>query len=56
MGGRVGDSRTNYFGLMTESQRQPVPREDGGELATALAFLDFARESVLDVDPVVVVG
>jgi uncharacterized damage-inducible protein DinB len=32
---------------MAETQRQPVPREDGDELATAVAFLDFARESVL---------
>ncbi len=31
---------------MTETQRQPVPRIDTGELDTALAFLDFARESV----------
>lgn len=32
---------------MPETQRQPVPRDDDGELATALAFLDFARQSVL---------
>ncbi|WP_250037866.1 DinB family protein [Paractinoplanes maris] len=32
---------------MTETQRKPVPRNDDGELDTALAFLDFARESVL---------
>jgi Protein of unknown function (DUF664) len=32
---------------MTETQRQRVPREDGGELETAVAFLDFARESVI---------
>jgi uncharacterized damage-inducible protein DinB len=32
---------------MTESQRQPVPRVDTGELDTALAFLQFARESVM---------
>ena len=32
---------------MTESQRTPVPRDDGGELDTALAFLGFARESLL---------
>jgi uncharacterized damage-inducible protein DinB len=32
---------------MTESQRQPVPRNDGGELDTAMAFLDFARNCVL---------
>jgi uncharacterized damage-inducible protein DinB len=32
---------------MTESQREPVPREDGGEAATARAFLDFARHCVL---------
>ena len=32
---------------MTETQRQPVPRNDAGELDTATAFLRFARESVL---------
>jgi hypothetical protein len=32
---------------MAETQRKPVPRNDDGELDTALAFLDFARESVL---------
>ena len=32
---------------MTESQRQPVPREDRSEAATALAFLAFARASLL---------
>ncbi|MHA3704785.1 DinB family protein [Jatrophihabitans sp. YIM 134969] len=32
---------------MTETQRQPVPRVDTGERETALAFLRFARESVL---------
>ena len=32
---------------MTESQRQPVPRNDGGELDTAIAFLDFARGCLL---------
>ncbi|MGI8664617.1 MAG: DinB family protein [Jatrophihabitans sp.] len=32
---------------MTESQRQPVPRNDDGELDTATAFLDFARSCVL---------
>jgi uncharacterized damage-inducible protein DinB len=32
---------------MTETQREAVPREDGGELATARAFLDFARHCVL---------
>ena len=30
-----------------ESQRRPVPRDDDGELSTALAFLGFARESLL---------
>jgi uncharacterized damage-inducible protein DinB len=30
-----------------ESQRETVPLEDGGELATALAFLSFARKCVL---------
>ncbi len=32
---------------MAETQRRPVPRVDDGELSTALAFLDFQRESVL---------
>jgi uncharacterized damage-inducible protein DinB len=32
---------------MPETQRSQVPRNDGGELDTALAFLSFARESVL---------
>lgn len=32
---------------MTESQRQFVPRDDSGELETALAFLRFARECLL---------
>jgi hypothetical protein len=32
---------------MAETQRQPVPRNDAGELDTALAFLTFARASVL---------
>ncbi|MEV4347420.1 DinB family protein [Actinoplanes sp. NPDC049596] len=32
---------------MAETQRKPVPRNDDGEIDTALAFLDFARESVL---------
>ncbi|HTX28055.1 MAG TPA: DinB family protein [Streptosporangiaceae bacterium] len=32
---------------MAETQRQPVPRNDSGELDTALAFLNFNRESVL---------
>ncbi len=31
---------------MTESQRESVPREDGTELETALAFLRFARHCV----------
>jgi hypothetical protein len=30
-----------------ETQRQPVPRNDDGELDTALAFLTFARACVL---------
>jgi uncharacterized damage-inducible protein DinB len=30
-----------------ETQREPVPRNDAGELDTALAFLDFARSCVL---------
>ncbi|MEU5259049.1 DinB family protein [Amycolatopsis sp. NPDC021455] len=32
---------------MPETQRQPVPRNDGGELDTATAFLTFARECVI---------
>ncbi|MEV6824570.1 DinB family protein [Amycolatopsis sp. NPDC051102] len=32
---------------MPETQRKPVPRNDGGELDTATAFLSFARECVL---------
>jgi uncharacterized damage-inducible protein DinB len=32
---------------MAETQREPVPRNDGGELDTALAFLTFARNSVI---------
>ena len=32
---------------MAETQRQPVPRNDASELDTSVAFLDFARQSVL---------
>jgi Protein of unknown function (DUF664) len=32
---------------MAETQREPVPRVDSGELAPALAFLSFARHCVL---------
>jgi hypothetical protein len=32
---------------VAEAQREPVPRNDGGELDTALAFLTFARHSVI---------
>jgi hypothetical protein len=32
---------------MLESQREAVPRDDNGELDTALAFLSFARSCVL---------
>jgi hypothetical protein len=32
---------------MPETQRSPVPRNDDGELDTALAFLTFARECVV---------
>jgi uncharacterized damage-inducible protein DinB len=32
---------------MAQTQRRPVPLTDSGELDTALAFLDFNRESVL---------
>jgi hypothetical protein len=34
-------------GHMSETQRQPVPRNDDGEIDTALAFLRFARASVV---------
>jgi hypothetical protein len=36
-----------YRGVMAETQREPVPRVDSGELDTALAFLSFARHCVL---------
>ena len=36
-----------YRGGMAETQREPVPRVDSGELDTALAFLSFARHCVL---------
>jgi len=32
---------------MAQTQRRPVPRNDSGELDTALAFLNFNRECVL---------
>src|SRR6478609_1891045 len=32
---------------MLETQREKVPRDDGGELDTALAFLSFARSCLL---------
>ena len=32
---------------MLETQREPTPRADGGELETALAFLGFARSCLL---------
>lgn len=32
---------------MAETQRRPVPRIDGDELETALAFLEFQREAIL---------
>jgi uncharacterized damage-inducible protein DinB len=32
---------------LTESQREPVPRNDAGELDTATAFLTFARHCLL---------
>lgn len=32
---------------MAETQREPVPRVDSGELDTALAFLSFARRCVM---------
>jgi hypothetical protein len=36
-----------YRGVMAETQREPVPRVDSGELDTARAFLLFARHCVL---------
>jgi Protein of unknown function (DUF664) len=36
-----------YLGGMVETQREPVPRVDSGELDTALEFLSFARHCVL---------
>src|SRR4051794_4076663 len=38
----TSDSSRNF-----ETQREPVPRVDTGELDTALAFLDFVRSCVL---------
>jgi hypothetical protein len=32
---------------MAETQRRPVPRNDGGELDTAMSFLSFARQCVV---------
>jgi uncharacterized damage-inducible protein DinB len=32
---------------MAETQREPAPRDDGGESDTALAFLRFARKCVI---------
>ncbi|MFG1807406.1 DUF664 domain-containing protein [Streptomyces sp. NPDC049040] len=32
---------------MAETQRRPVPRNDGGEMDTAMAFLSFARQCVV---------
>ncbi len=32
---------------MAQTQRQPVPRNDSGELDTALAFLSFAWQCVV---------
>jgi hypothetical protein len=32
---------------MAGTRRKPVPRDDGGELDTATAFLAFARECVV---------
>jgi uncharacterized damage-inducible protein DinB len=39
--------QSSIFARMTETQREPVPRNDADELDTAVAFLRFARESVL---------
>ena len=38
--------RHTFVGV-PETQRQPVPRNDGGEADTATAFLTFARECVI---------
>ena len=35
------------WSTMLETQREPVPRDDEGELVTARAFLDFARHCML---------
>ena len=44
---RLFDRSPSYRGRMAETQREPVPRVDSGELDTALAFLSFARHCVL---------
>src|SRR5687767_1208648 len=43
---RSGTGR-HYCDGMAETQREPVPRVDSGELDVALAFLSFARHCVL---------
>ena len=45
--GAVPIRSPRYRGGMAETQREPVPRVDSGELDMALAFLSFARHCVL---------
>jgi uncharacterized damage-inducible protein DinB len=57
MRGRRSQHRVHAAGVLdlaaglpwrhAETQREPVPRTDSGELDTALAFLSFARHCVL---------
>jgi Protein of unknown function (DUF664) len=44
---RYAVPRPCYRAGMAETQREPVPRVDSGELDTALAFLSFGRHCVL---------
>lgn len=46
LGGRTNE-RASVVLTEFETQRRPVPRNDDDELDTSLAFLTFARESVL---------
>src|SRR6185503_246816 len=45
--GSAGMAETSSGVPSFETQREPVPRVDTGELDTALAFLDFVRSCVL---------
>lgn len=40
-------TRQGYLRSVTESQREWVPRNDDGEMDTAMAFLTFARQSLI---------